>query len=80
MVESKREGNLTLLHLILARMEDIGHPDPNFAAAFVIDQLSAMFYARSDPYQKASAIADCADELFRAEAMRWAETVLMLRG
>jgi AcrR family transcriptional regulator len=76
MAEIKREANQALLDLILARREEIGHPNPEFAAAFVIDQLSAMFYARSDPYQKASALANCSDEAFKAELLRWTEAAL----
>ncbi|MBX9603884.1 MAG: TetR/AcrR family transcriptional regulator [Bryobacteraceae bacterium] len=78
MAEIKREGNLALLRLILARCSEIAHPDPQFAAAFVIDQLSAMFYARSDPYQIKSAIAACDDETFKDQALKWAEVVLGL--
>lgn len=78
MAEIKREGNLVLLNMILERRDEITHPDPEFAAAFVIDQLSAMFYARSDPYQKVSAIAECSDEAFKAETLRWAIVVLGL--
>ena len=79
MAEIKREGNLRLLDLLLTRKEEITHPDPEFAAAFVIDQLSAMFYARTDPYQKASALAECSDEAFREEVLRCAEVVLGLK-
>jgi hypothetical protein len=64
------------LPLILARRSEIARPDPEFAADFVIDQLSAMFQARSDPYQIKSAIAACDNELFKAEALKWAEVVL----
>jgi AcrR family transcriptional regulator len=78
MAEIKRGANLALLELVLARRDEIGHPDPDFAAAFVIDQLSAMFYARSDPYQRASAIAACSDAAFKAEALRWAVSTLGL--
>jgi len=78
MADIKREGNTTLLRLILARKDEIGHPDPEFAVGFVIDQLSTMLYARSDPYQQRSAIAPCDDDTFRAEAMRFAETALGL--
>ncbi len=79
MAEIKREASQALLDLILARREEIGHPNPEFAAAFVIDQLSAMFYARSDPYQKASALANCSDEAFKAELLRWTEAALGYR-
>ena len=78
MAEIKREGNQTLLDMMLARREEITHPDPEFAAAFVIDQLSAMFYARSDPYQKLSVIAECSDEAFKAEALKFASSILGL--
>ena len=78
MAEIKREGNSALLQLILARRSEISHPDPEFAAAFVIDQLSAMFYARSDPYQVKSALAQCDDATFKVEALRWATIVLGL--
>ncbi len=80
MAEIKREGNQRLLDLLLTRREEIAHPDPEFAAAFVIDQLSAMFYARTDPYQKASALADCSDEVFKTEALKWATVVLGLKS
>jgi len=80
MAEIKREGNLRLLDLLLTRRKEIKHSDPEFAAAFVIDQLSAMFYARTDPYQKASALTDCSDEEFKAEALKWATVVLGLKS
>ena len=80
MAEIKREGNLRLLNLLLTRKDEIKHPDPEFAAAFVIDQLSAMFYARTDPYQRASALAKCSDEEFKAEALKWATVVLDLKS
>ena len=69
---------MALLQLILQRRSEISHPDPEFAAAFVIDQLSAMFYARSDPYQKISAISECSDAAFKAEALTWARAILGL--
>ncbi|MGP1274846.1 MAG: TetR/AcrR family transcriptional regulator [Caulobacterales bacterium] len=78
MAEIKREGNLALLGLILARREEIGHPDPDFAARFVIDQLGAMITARTDPYQTVSAIAACDDAAFKAEALDWAAHALRL--
>ena len=80
MAEIKREGNQRLLELLLTRKEEITHPDPEFAAAFVIDQLSAMFYARTDPYQKASALAECSDDAFKAEVLKWATVVLGLKS
>ena len=80
MSEIKREGNQRLLDLLLTRREEITHPDPEFAAAFVIDQLSAMFYARTDPYQKASALAEASDEAFKTEALKCATIVLGIKN
>jgi AcrR family transcriptional regulator len=76
MAEIKREGSLALLQLILARRSEIAHPDPEFAVAFVIDQLNAMFHARADPYQRQSAIAQCDQDTFKAAALKWAATIL----
>lgn len=78
MADIKREGNLALKELILARHDEIKHTDPDFAAGFVIDQLSTMLYARSDPYQKRSALTDSDDETFKREALRFAFGVLGL--
>ena len=79
MAEIKREGSQALLELLLARKAQIGHPDPRFAAAFVIDQVNAMLYARSDPYQKASALATFDDVMFKAEVLRWSKSFLRLQ-
>ena len=78
MADIKREGNLALKELILARHDEIKHTDPDFAVGFVIDQLSTMLYARSDPYQKRSALTDSDDETFKREALRFAFGVLGL--
>lgn len=78
MADIKREGNLALKELILARHDEIKHTDPDFAVGFVIDQLSTMLYARSDPYQKRSALTDSDDETFKREALRFASGVLGL--
>ncbi|WP_421787641.1 TetR/AcrR family transcriptional regulator [Hyphobacterium sp.] len=79
MADIKRTANLKLLTMILDRKAEIGHPDPEFAARFVIDQLSAIFYARSDPYQRQSAIAECDDGVFKAEVLKLATSLLGLR-
>ena len=79
MAEIKRDGSQALLDLMLARKTEIGHPDPEFAAAFVIDQVNAMLYALSDPYQKTSALARFDDDTFKDEIIRWAKSFLRLK-
>ena len=76
MADIKRDGNLALKDLILARRNEIRHADPDFAVGFVIDQLSTMLYARSDPYQKRSALSESDDLTFKHEALRFACNVL----
>ena len=78
MADIKRGGNLALKELIMARRDEIKHTDPDFAVGFIIDQLSTMLYARSDPYQKRSALTDSDDETFKREALRFAFGVLGL--
>lgn len=79
MSEIKLEGSQALLELILARRSEITHPDPKFAASFVIDQINAMLYALSDPYQKKSALMEVDDETFAREVVAWAASILGLR-
>lgn len=78
MSEIKLEGGRALLELILARRAEIDHPDPDFAAAFVIDQINAMLYALFDPYQKTSALAEFNEAAFRGEIVGWAASTLGL--
>lgn len=78
MAEIKLEGSQALLELVLARRREINHPDPEFAAAFVIDQINAMLYALSDPYQKQSALIGMDDERFKKEVIAWAVSILGL--
>lgn len=78
MAEIKLEGSQALLQLILARRSEINHPDPEFVVAFVIDQINAMLYALSDPYQKKSALLDVKDEAFKEEIVAWAVAIMEL--
>ncbi len=78
MAEIKREGSEALLGLILARRAEISHPDPEFAAAFVIDQINAMLYALSDPYQKKSALVEIDDSAFKAQIIAWTMSILSI--
>lgn len=78
MAEIKLEGSQALLQLILARRSEINHSDPEFVAAFVIDQINAMLYALSDPYQKKSSLLDVNDEVFKEEIVAWAVAIMEL--
>ncbi len=78
MAEIKLEGSKALRDLILARRSEIGHPDPEYAVGFVIDQTNAMLYALSDPYQKKSALVEVEDDTFKSTVLTWAESMLEL--
>ena len=78
MAEIKLEGSKALRELILARRSENGHPDPEFAVGFVIDQTNAMLYALSDPYQKKSALVEVKDDVFKSTVLAWAESMLEL--
>jgi AcrR family transcriptional regulator len=80
MADIKLEGGKALLKLILARRSEINHPDPRSSASFVIDQINAMLYALSDPYQKRSSLAEVEDATFKAEVVRWAASTLKLKN
>ncbi|MEL6204530.1 MAG: TetR/AcrR family transcriptional regulator [Pseudomonadota bacterium] len=77
--EITREGHKTLQELILARRSEISHPDPEWAVAFVIDQLGAMLNARVDPGQQIAAISQTDDDMFKREALNIATTFLGLK-
>lgn len=80
MAEIKLEGSQALLGLILARSSEINHPKPEFIVAFVIDQINAMLYALSDPYQKKSALVEFDDETFKQEIVAWAVSTMRLHS
>lgn len=79
MAEIKLEGSRTLLALLLERRSEINHPKPEPAARFVIDQMNAMLYALSDPYQRSSALADVDDATFKTEILKWSVALLRLK-
>ena len=78
MAKISLEGSQALMKLILARQSEINHPDPEFAASFVIDQINAMLYALFDPYQKHSALVDVDDNTFKKEIIAGAAKILAL--
>lgn len=56
--------------LILARRDSIGHPDPNVAVKFVLEQLGAMFRVRLSGDSLPTRMGDQTDEQFMNEALR----------
>lgn len=76
--ELQQNSRRALLKLILLRRSEINHPDPDWSAAFVIDQLGAMLHARSDPNQRQMSISRTDDETFKREALKFAQSVLIL--
>lgn len=58
-----------LVDLFLARRNSIGHPDPDIAVRFVVDQLDAMLRSRLDRTNTAAQLEDTPDDRFRTEAI-----------
>lgn len=64
--------------LLLARREEIGHPDPDLAVTFVLDQLGSMLRTRLHEPSMPSRFATHPDEVFLDEAMRSVCVYLMV--
>ncbi len=80
MRELYTEMNDELMKLLLARREEVGHPDPELALAFVFDQLSAMLKARLAEPQGPPQLAARSDEVFVREALDSAARYLRLEA
>jgi len=59
-----------LTELVLARRDEIGHPDPALATGFVLDQLGSMLRTRLDETLMPTQLATRSDEEFVREALR----------
>lgn len=59
-----------LRDLLLARRDQIGHPVPEMATTFVIDQINTMLRARHQEKPLATRFATYDDDAFLAEATR----------
>ena len=71
--EELQARNFKGLHkLLLTRKGEMAHPNPKFAAAFIIDQLSSMLRSRNDQLIRKTQIAPCTDEKFVSEALHMA--------
>jgi AcrR family transcriptional regulator len=64
--------------LLRTRSSEIGHPDPDLAIGFVLDQLSAMVQARLDGSRGPTRLANRPDDVFVAEALRSVSRYLRL--
>jgi len=67
-----------LVVLLLERRNEIGHSDPETAARFVADQLSAMLWARLDRVMTPTQLEDRDDADFVAETVASASAYLQL--
>ncbi len=69
-----------LAALLLARRAEIGHPDPERAVRFALDQLASMIKTRLNPLLMSTMLAEEPDELFECEALRSVCAYLQLAG
>lgn len=67
-----------LVGLLLERRPEIGHSDPETASRFVVDQLSAMLWARLDRVMTPTQLEDRDDTDFVAETVASARAYLQL--
>ncbi len=68
--ELKADLGRGLTDLILARADEIGHPDPKLATAFVLDQTSAMLRSRLHGSTAGTQLGRRSDRVFVAETLR----------
>ncbi|MCG8589466.1 MAG: TetR/AcrR family transcriptional regulator [Proteobacteria bacterium] len=64
--------------LLLSRADEIGHPDPELAVAFVLDQLGSMLGSRLESDGVPTPLANRPDDAFVQEALRSACAYLQL--
>jgi AcrR family transcriptional regulator len=68
--ELRRELQEGMTELLLARADEIGHPDPELAVAFVLDELGSMLHTRLEEGAMPTRLAGRRDETFVREALR----------
>ncbi|MEM9035502.1 MAG: TetR/AcrR family transcriptional regulator [Actinomycetota bacterium] len=67
-----------LVALFLDRRDEIGHPDPETACRFAVDQLTGMLAARLDPMRMPTQLERADDDAFVAEARASVSAYLQL--
>ena len=67
-----------LVRLLLDRRDEVAHPRPDLAVAFVVDQVNAMLAARLDPALSPTPLASRSDDEFVAEVVRSVSDYLSL--
>lgn len=80
LVELHRELYLGLRALLLARRGEIGHPDPELAVSFALEQLRAMLLVRLEGALLYSSLTAVNDERFTSEALESVAAYLQLNG
>jgi AcrR family transcriptional regulator len=70
LAEVQTELNNGLMELLLARRDEMGHPDPVLAAEFVLDQIGAMIRTRLDETLMPALLTNRSDEEFIQETLR----------
>lgn len=78
LVEIHRELDVRLRALLLRRAGEIGHPDPELAIDFVLEQLRAMLIVRLEGALLYSSLTAVSDERFAREALRSVAAYLQL--
>jgi len=68
--EIQSELHEGLIALLLARRAEIGHPDPELAIGFVLEQLGSMLRTRLDELTLPTRLANASDETFVRETLR----------
>jgi AcrR family transcriptional regulator len=79
LTEARSELERGLAALVLARRDEIGHPDPVLATDFVLGQLGSMLRTRLNEILGGSLLDARADEEFVREALRSVCAYLQLR-
>lgn len=78
LAELRTELNDGLMALVLARRAEMGHPHPELAAGFVLDQLAAMLHMRLEETILHTQLANRSDDEFAREALRSACAYLQI--
>ncbi len=75
----QHQANKQLKALLLARKDEIGHPDPAFASSYAIDMLIALLRARFDAHIQKTQLSRLSDTKFSELALIQASSFLELK-